>query len=232
MTEEQIQLMLYTELGLAKSTEYDSLISELIKSVALDIMVVAEYGLLIVNSTLNTVSGQDYALLPTDFSKLARLWKYGRDIVELKYPYEYYGKRKANNTNGEPVWCMVMGRDANNRRKVFFEPVPDGIYPYTLSYYSTPKQLTIGSIPEEWHLTILKGIKPYLIADTPGNEGKRAMAIAEYNADLVKLLSFENRKGDAINRGGVDPAVKIKNRYTFPGGGGAGSQSLNAPFGR
>jgi len=232
MTEEQIQLMLYTQLGLAKSSEYDSLISSLIPDVALDIMVEAEYGLLLTTTTLATVSGQDYALLPTGFSKLCRLWKYGRDVVELKYPYEYYGKRKANNTNGEPECCIVMGRDANNRRKVFFEPVPNAVYTYNLSHYSVPQALTIQTIPEEWHLLITTGIKPYLIPDTPGNEGKRGMAIAEYQAGLKKILSFENRKGDAINRGGIDPAILIKNRHTYPGGGGAGSQSLNAPFGR
>ncbi len=226
MDKATIRTLAYQRLGIAQTNETNSLMDFLIDDIIIDILSDVEFDLTIKETTIATIASQAYALLPIDCAKPSKIWKDSR-ILEKLMPGQYWERRAVSSATQEPTGYSVLGLDsATGQRKVYFEPVPNGIYTYNLPYYALLSITDVEKIPAEYHLLIVVGLCLQLMSDkdpiTGGINQAKIITKAEYDGRMNQIKGLEARTGDETTKVRVDPAFNLKTYRILKRGGGMG----------
>lgn len=226
MDKPTIRTLAYQRLGIAQTVETDSLMDFLIDDVIIDILGDVEFDLTIKETTVASITNQAWALLPTDCAKPSKVWK-NNIILEKLMPGQYWERRAVNSATSEPTGYSLLGLDsATGQRRIYFEPVPNGIYTYNLPYYALLSIMDVSKIPVEYHLLIVVALCLQLMPDkdstTGGINQAKIIAKAEYDARLNQIKGLEARTGDELVKSRVDASFRLKQHRILKRGAGAG----------
>jgi hypothetical protein len=98
------------------------------------------------NTTVNTVSGQDYIDIPTRSNGIAAIKLNTSPVTSLRYePPETINMKYAGSTSGQPIMYSI------SENKIILAPTPASVYEVDITYYQRPESLS-DSVSTNWFM--------------------------------------------------------------------------------